>query len=257
MPEAASNLFGEEGPTLALEIKPFANIPTKSLADLLSHKLRGHCEEERSFDPDNPVTKMWERLCCIHEEMKTAEIFNLRIDSATASEKRILYHWDLEPRNILVNRTPDGAGWLIDMVIDWDRVQAVPSVLARKPPVWLWDFSDDTGRASIASDYDGDIDLLEPTRYDNDSGRLSADNQHIRRHFEDRFVSELANVYPGYDQEAYVQESYGHGRWIRRLARFAIHGASDNQDLTRFEHLDSDWSAFLADKSKSREVAEA
>jgi hypothetical protein len=32
--------------------------------------------------------------------------------------------------------------WEIDKVIDWDRVLAVPEVLARKPPVWLWTSSE-------------------------------------------------------------------------------------------------------------------
>lgn len=63
--------------------------------------LKGHLEEERSFETDNPVIRMWERLCCIHTEMKAAGIFSLKIDSAARSKQNSLYHWDLEPRNIL------------------------------------------------------------------------------------------------------------------------------------------------------------
>ncbi|KAL6990218.1 hypothetical protein U1Q18_052146 [Sarracenia purpurea var. burkii] len=158
----------------------------------------------------------------------------------------ILYHWDLEPRNILVRpkngleseHAQETGEWEIDKVIDWDRILAVPPVLARKPPVWLWDFSYDSEHPSIPSDFDGDVDHFTPSRYDIDSGRLSPDDQRIRQHFEENLILGLRNHYEGYDRASYLEEAYGKGRWLRRLARFAIHGASDNQDLERFHAFD-------------------
>lgn len=129
------------------------------------------------------------------------------------------------------------------MVIDWDKVQAVPPVLARKPPTWLWDFCGESEHDSIASDWDGDVDLLDALRWDVDSGRQSLQDQQIKQRFEETFVEQMTELYPGYDMEAYVEEAYGKGRWIRRIARFAVKGYNDTQDFERFKALDEDWSA--------------
>ena len=251
---AASYVFGKEGTTLATAVKQFSDTVATSLTHLLSAKIQEHLEKARQFDVAGTITKMWQRLEAILEEMQQKGIFALQCKAAADVNHSILYHWDLEPRNILVKKNGEKWKWVIDMVIDWDRVLAVPPVLARKPPVWLWDFSDDSDRASIASDYDGDVDLLNPSRYVADNGRLAADDVEIMRAFEHGFVERMKVVYEDYSREAYQEEAYGKGRWIRRIARFAIHGASDSQDLTRFEHLDNDWSAcFYGGDSESRE----
>jgi hypothetical protein len=144
------------------------------------------------------------------------------------------------------------------VIIDWDRVLAAPAILTRKPPIWLWDFSDEFQESpnSIGSDYDGDVDLLDPKRYDSTQGRLSEADQQGRARFESRLVEGLRGLYASFDKDAYLEEAYGKGRWIRRLARFAIHGASDSQDLTRFEHLDRDWTEF-AKSAKATPAAES
>ena len=153
-----SYLFGSEGPDLQVEIRGFvigagsqSYIPetTTTLPDFLSTQLEAWYEQEHSFG-ENPVTAMWKKLCEILREMKTANFFTSHDETSSDSTESILFHWDLEPRNILVKQerslsSDNGAGgetyygvWKIDKIIDWDRVQAVPPVLARKPSVWLW-----------------------------------------------------------------------------------------------------------------------
>ncbi|KAF2725351.1 hypothetical protein K431DRAFT_291017 [Polychaeton citri CBS 116435] len=198
------------------------------------------------------MVSMWRRLGAILTEMQAMDVFRPRNGTPRHSTASILYHWDLEPRNILVKprQEMDGGNgketyqWEIDKVIDWDRVLAVPAVLARKPPIWLWDFSSNSEHPSIASDFDGDVDQLTPSRYDTGSGRLSPSDQEIRQHFEDNLVIGLSNLYPGYSREEYLEDTYGKGRWIRRLARFAIHGLSDSQDWKRFNEFDKEWSSY-------------
>ena len=82
--------------------------------------------------------------------------------------------------------------------------------------------------------------FLPPSRYDNDT--LAQGDRQIKQHFEDRFVEQLAEIYPGYTKDSYLEEAYGKGRWIRLLARFAIEGISDTQDRNRFTYFDREWS---------------
>ncbi|KAL9581342.1 MAG: hypothetical protein Q9203_005931, partial [Teloschistes exilis] len=65
----------------------------------------------------------------------------------TRNSPIVLHHWDLEPRNLIVsnaktdddnnNNNPHGA-WKITGLIDWDDALALPLLLARPPPRWLW-----------------------------------------------------------------------------------------------------------------------
>ncbi|KAK4615564.1 hypothetical protein CLAFUW4_09973 [Fulvia fulva] len=214
-------------------------------------------EDETESRKPNKVSSMWSGLCDMFDHMCSLGFFSsLNQFSVDGS---ILYHWDLEPRNILVKQasTKDHnasiqhaeerheelatMSWTIDRVIDWDRVQAVPPLLARKPPVWLWDFSEDDEHSSLPSIYDGDVDLLSASRYDRDEGRLDTQSQLLRTHFEEGFIRQMQKLYPEYNAEIYREETYGRGRWLRRLARFAIHGASDNQDVKRYTALEREW----------------
>jgi hypothetical protein len=162
-----------------------------------------------------------------------------------------LFHWDLGPRNILVkpkSPSPKNSGgngeeqqWEIDNVIDWDRILAVPTVLARKPSMWLWEtLSDclDNLSFSVLSTYNGDIHIIPP----NDNDKLAPADRQVKQYFEHKFVEQLAEIYPSYTKAAYLDEVYGKGRWIRLLAHFAIKGVNGSQDMKRFDHFESEWS---------------
>ena len=47
----------------------------------------------------------------------------------------VLYNWDFQPRNIIVEGGNDQSK--VTGLLDWDEVLSVPLVLARKPPAWL------------------------------------------------------------------------------------------------------------------------
>ena len=47
----------------------------------------------------------------------------------------VLYHWDFQPRNIIVEGGNDQSK--VTGLLDWDEVLSVPLVLARKPSAWL------------------------------------------------------------------------------------------------------------------------
>lgn len=146
-------------------------------------------------------------------------------------------------------------------MIDWDDVYCVPTILTRRPPVWRWDFSDDTESCCLPERFDGGADLLPVERYtpagvisaqagyeeleeiksSTPHYQISSEDYDLKRYFEEQFVKGLTSIYPDMRQEDYQDQAFGKGRWIRRLARFAIHGASDTQDLERFERLAEEW----------------
>jgi hypothetical protein len=77
-----------------------------------------------------------------------------------------LWHWDLEARHILVEKRPrtmsESGGkdksqkstseeelrWTITGIVDWDDALAVPRVLARAPPTFLWFGEEDRNKGA-------------------------------------------------------------------------------------------------------------
>ena len=68
-----------------------------------------------------------------------------------------------------------------------------------------------------------------------------------------QYVRKLTTIYPTMRHEDYEDQAYGGGRWIRRLARFIIHGVSDQQDWVRFDRLVEEW----GQAEKSYEVSQS
>jgi len=150
-----------------------------------------------------------------------------------------LHHWDLEPRNIIVQHEGEGTEirWRIAGVLDWDDALSLPATLCRQPPVWLWDPSYNRSSWPQHHDYDGDIDALAPTYY---SG-IEGDDQQIKRRFEEKYIKKVMALGHHGRMEAYVDEAYGTGRWLRRLWRFARYGFSSEQDVKRLNKLEQEW----------------
>ncbi|PPJ49665.1 hypothetical protein CBER1_02200 [Cercospora berteroae] len=242
---------------------PYENVHTSHTAtsprELIGELLRARLDGEVALnEPPSEFLAMRLRMVATFEDMCQLGIF----DDNNLTGGSILYHWDLQPRNILVKtiRTseheeqalelqlerclsiaaPSGR-WVIDTVVDWDNVQSVPPIFTRQPPIWLWDFSGETGGLSLPPGYDSDSDLQPASRYDSSEGKLSSDAKQIQANFEDRLVNKLQQIYPTYNARTYRDEAYGRGRWIRRMARFAIHGVRSSEDTKRFRGLEKEW----------------
>lgn len=131
----------------------------------------------------------------------------------------VLWHWDFAARNILVDHAKDGP-WEISGILDWNDVLSVPRVMSRKLPAWLWHLGGEP------AGWTGDSDFLQQQR------PLTQEEWTIKDHF-DRTIEALS---PGYYEEAYQ-----HGRWVRRIARFALHGFIYSQDWKRYEIFMQEW----------------
>ncbi|KAG9511753.1 hypothetical protein KCV07_g9947, partial [Aureobasidium melanogenum] len=220
-----------------------------SLQELLNMQLNGWLQHELSNDHKSFVADMFKRLQDIQIEMNELGFFE---DRASLNSS-ILYHWDLEPRNIIVERrstvaSSDVSGThhiQIKGVLDWDDALSVPPLLARKPPVWLWDFSDDeTLPSSVLAHYDGHFDILPAELYNEAGDRLSEADLQVKEFLESEIAEKLYGNPSPASREAYLDDAYGRGRWLRRLWRFALEGFSDDQHIDRFKEFDRAWSEY-------------
>lgn len=223
---------------------------TSSLQELFSTQLNAWVVLESAHPRRSFVADMFRRLHEIYAEMEKLGFFQER----PSLKSNVLYHWDLEPRNIMVKRcatTYSASNYApqrleVTGVLDWDDILVVPSILARKPPVWLWDFSeDDTLPSSVLADYDGDVDLLPPGLYNEASDRFSEEDSHVKQFFEVAICDQLYGDRGPASREVYLDDAYGRGRWLRRLWRFALDGFSDSQHIDRFKNFDKDWSEYI------------
>jgi len=230
------------------ESKPKTKM-TSSLQELLSTQLDAWVQHELSNPRRSFVVDMFRRLKEIYTEMEELGFFQER----PSLDSNVLYHWDLEPRNIMVDRratdcSPDittSHQLEVTGVLDWDDVLVIPSILARKPPVWLWDFSEDESLPShILAYYDGDVDLLPPELYNKAGDRLSEEDLQVKQFFETEITNQLYGDSSPASREAYLDDAYGRGRWLRRLWRFALDGFSDSQHIDRFKNFDKAWSEY-------------
>lgn len=129
----------------------------------------------------------------------------------------ILHHWDLEARNIMVEKR--SGRWKISGVIDWDDALALPRPLARKPPAWIWDFDPDGFTGYLDNDHHPNADL-------------SDENRALKSHFDATAAAALP---------AYLEDAYGRGRWLRRIWTFARSGADDMWYIELIKQLPRDW----------------
>ena len=228
--------------------------PMEDVYSMLDEQLCAQMAEERAYkDAErNPVIPMLAKLQSVLRDMKSLDL------SPNDQARNVLYHSDLEPRNLLFAPTPDPARsgttkWTLKAVIDWDDALSLPPILTRRPPTWIWDYSVlDPEAESVPSHYDDDDDLLDPSFYNEGNGRLSPEDQAMRAYFENSFVQRMSLLSPAYTPAAYQDEAYGTGRWLRRLSRFAIHGFGYSQDFSRYEKFVREWDEFQARSIDSR-----
>lgn len=129
----------------------------------------------------------------------------------------VLHHWDLEPRNVMVENST--GTWKICGVIDWDDSQCVPRPLARRPPEWIWDAKGATFTGALNNDFDTTVELPE-------------DAKTLKAYFDTKAEEAL----PGY-----LEDAYGRGRWLRQIWLLARDLMSSTFLLDRAIHMRKLW----------------
>ncbi|GIZ43147.1 hypothetical protein CKM354_000638600 [Cercospora kikuchii] len=216
-----------------------ATFPRELIGGLLKARLDG---EAAQSGPENGMRVILSKIYAMFEDMCSIGLF----EDDILTRGNILHHWDLQPRNILVKTTTSlerGEQNLEERLETClDIARSSEKWIIDVPPIWLCDFPVEKYDLSRPPGYDFDEDLQPAERYDSSKGMLSPESVQIQARFEERFVSNMQRVYPMYTAEIYQDEAYGRGRWIRRMARYALFGLHTSEAFKRFRSLEQEWS---------------
>ncbi|KAL9595198.1 MAG: hypothetical protein Q9219_006592 [cf. Caloplaca sp. 3 TL-2023] len=212
------NLFGKSVQELSNDPQTIEDREGFDLKAFLISYLNSWIEKEtireETSEYDSPILPSLRELLVILDDLEREGAFR------GAPNPIVLHHWDLEPRNIMVQHVNDK--WRITGIIDWDGALALPRPLARQPPEWIWDF-----------------DTRPPyTRYLNNDHysheHLSIQGKALKAHFDMKAADALPQ---------YLEDAYGMGKWLRRIWTFAKGGPNSNWYIDLIRKLPSDWKA--------------
>ena len=164
-----------------------------------------------NYPDDDLMAKYYDGFSTIAEEMQRLGV--LENDKAFT-----LCHLDFEPRNILIELTPDSSSSLslasLTGILDWDSAVFAPKVMSCTPPSWIWAWADDESEDEAAAND------VPPT----------SEGQDLKKTFE-------AAVGPEFLRLCYEP----HHRLLRQLIKLAIFGMHSNEELRDADRLLEDW----------------
>ena len=182
---------------------------------LVSH-IKGWIEKETRVDADGKwpslTLQSWKRVLEIVDELDREGAFK------HSPYPVVLHHFDLEPRNIMVDKVADS--WNITGVIDWDHTDALPRPLSRRPPDWIWELN---GGPAFTGYLDND-------HFPNPD--ISEEGLALKSYFDDKAAAALPD---------YLEDAYETGRWLRRIWTFAEKGAESCWYMDLIKQLVKDW----------------
>ncbi|KAI9652850.1 MAG: hypothetical protein M1831_006375 [Alyxoria varia] len=205
------------------------------LYQLIDH--RAQIDRQHGYRP-----KPWRALRGMMQQMDASGVFNDPEGNQLMS-KAVLRHGDLHFGNVLFTRNEQGILSLAG-VIDWDQAEAAPLALARKPPYFLWEPASIDDDKRLFNYWNEDSDYL-PNHY---WSQMTA---------EDRLVKSTWDQFHSDRDPTYMDDAYGRGLWIRRVATLAMWGIHDKQEAETLEWLLDEWEDQLhAHRQKSNSVSD-
>jgi len=134
--------------------------------------------------------------------------------------KCVLWHWDLSSENVLIQKSDDG-NWKVSGIIDFDDCVSVPKIIASTPPSWLWI------NEALHGYY-----VWQGYKLDYNPWGVQGEDLAVKLYYD-----HLAKDSPHYDDD-----TYGKGKWIRRLAEFALTDRfHSNEDYEDYELILKEW----------------
>jgi hypothetical protein len=160
-----------------------------------------------------------------------------------AFSKSVLNHGTIDDKQILVERTGNPSDpWRLTGLMGFDDAETVPAVLNKRAWSWVWDVHE-ASEVLPNEDQFGwthDIDELPV-----DLPYLTEDDLKVKQRHEDVLIEKL--YVPQYGEKAreqYFDDTYGRGRWLRRLFDFVQGEVVYTASKHRFNKLISDWEEF-------------
>ena len=207
-------IFNEGDEEVTKNLKTINDRAGQDLKALLLSHIDGWIQSDAKTD-DGPYTLPgYKDLLIIMEDLDREGAFN------GGSYPVVLNHWDLEPRNIMVEKI--NGVWEICGVIDWDDALALPRPLARRAPDWIWDFEQQEFTGFLDNDH-------------HPNPKLTDEGVALKAYFDAQAAKVL---------DEYLEDAYGSGRWFRRIWTFARHGNSGNSwYLDLIHQMPEDWAS--------------
>lgn len=178
---------------------------------LLSHLNTWIAKDLKDEDRFDLTVPKYQQLLAVMEDMAREGSFQDK------SHPIVLNHWDLEPRNIMIEKRDDE--WPICGLIDWDDALAMPRPLARRAPDWIWD-----------PDCEGFTGYFDNDHHPNKD--LSEDQLALKAYFDTKAAAAL----PGY-----LEDAYGSGLWMRRIWTLVRGDLHNCWYLDVMEQVGKDW----------------
>ena len=129
----------------------------------------------------------------------------------------VLKHNDLHMGNIMVSRKSNGIGIGI---IDWDNAQAMPRVLARTPPSFLWQAHLDRDPRAFL-EWDGHPDHIPRELRDFVD---EPEGGEIKAHFEQCMQRKMDTAFGEGAGQQWLNDTYGDATWLRRVVELCFDG---------------------------------
>lgn len=207
-----------------------------SLPEHISHRYPWEYDEE--FPRHH---KLLEGVGRIVKEMH--EMTGYRTYTSSNLNQAVLQHRDLHFGNILVESTgtngnKEEENWHISGILDWDGICAVPLVLAREQPAFLWQNGLFQNPDAFTC-WNGDFIYL-PRIF-----RQVYDEPHgaqIKAHFDTYMQKKIRDVQGDQSAGRWVEDSYGRGKFVRRVVEFSQFGYDDEyRNVAILEELLQEW----------------
>ena len=199
----------------------------------LTRHLDGQMEKKRAFAAQIPtashVVEELGRLYGIMQDMRDLGYFTA---DDTMSRAR-LFHPDLHDANLFVKRDTASQRLRLSGIIDWDDTEARPHLLARQPPYFLWipkELFDDDPLLDI---WNADPEHLPRDKWD----AMTDGQKQTKEMFDDAMRARCPS---------FVEDAYGRGCWIRRVAHFAMWGLNHSWDFDMLDRLCDEWCDHLS-----------
>ena len=190
--------------------------------------------ENQSYSPKGKSSEVLPAQLMIYQRLKEMiEDMGQRGYFLDRGTPFVLHYWDFQPSNIIVKKSSSSKKWKIVGLVDWDDIDALPRILTRSPPTWLWESPNPVPETPFQELRRRKFP--QPPPY---PGIPSPELSSVKTAF-DAKIEELLR--------GYCYDAYGRGEcWLRKLWPFVKYRCSSFEEIeSKCEDLIEEWEAYV------------